>query len=154
MLEYFYTKKDTIIGEELLESEDSLRGVFERAEFWGRQVLGDDDIFWEYKGATSIVFSQNRDRLQEELTEFCKHKFKEDLSDVVRFNLDMCRDYTNIYPIQKTYKQDTIQNTLGLLDSETITLDHYDKEELEPLEFYHRAYHYQRKNRYWRCSYK
>ena len=92
MLEYFYTKKDTIIGEELLESEDSLRGVFERAEFWGRQVLGDDDIFWEYKGATSIVFSQNRDRLQEELTEFCKHKFKEDLSDVVRFNLDMCRD--------------------------------------------------------------
>lgn len=89
---------------------------------------------------TSIVFSQNRDRLQEELTEFCKHKFKEDLSDVVRFNLDMCRDYTNIYPIQKTYKQDTLQNTLGLLDSETITLDHYDKEELEPLEFYHRVH--------------
>jgi len=152
MFEYFENKQDSIIGEEIRESENSLRGVFERGEFWGRQVLGDDDIFWEYKGATSIVFSQNRDKLQTELTEFCKDRFGEDLSDVVRFNLDMCRDYTNIYPIEKTYKKDTLQNTLRI-DEKTITLDHWDKEELEPLEFYHRAYHYQRKNRYWRCSY-
>ena len=152
MFEYFENKQDSIIGQEIRESEDSLRGVFERGEFWGRQVLGDDDIFWEYKGATSIVFSQNRDKLQTELSEFCKDRFGEDLSDVVRLNLDMCRDYTNIYPIEKTYKKDTLQNTLGI-ESETITLDHWDKEELKPLEFYHRAYHYQRKNRYWRCSY-
>ena len=154
MYEYFENKENSIIGEEIRESENSLRGVFERGEFWGRQVLGDDDIFWEYKGATSIVFSQNRDKLQTELTQFCKDRFDEDLSDVVRLNLDMCRDYTNIYPIKKTYKKDTLQNTLGLLDTETITLDHWDTEELEPLEFYHRAYHYQRKNRYWRCNYK
>ena len=49
----------------------------------------------------------------------------------------MCRDYTNIYPIEKTYKKDTLQNTLRI-DEKTITLDHWDKEELEPLEFYHR----------------
>lgn len=152
MFEYFYNKENSIIGKEIRESENSLRGVFERGEFWGRQVLGDDDIFWEYKGATSIVFSNNRDRLQSELSDFCKDRFNEDLSDVVRFNLDMCRDYTNIYPLEKTYKKDTLKNTIGV-EEETIILDHWDKEELEPLEFYHRAYHYQRKNRYWRCSY-
>ena len=40
----------------------------------------------------------------------------------------MCRDYTNIYPIEKTYTKDTLQNTLGIEK-------HWDKEELEPLEF-------------------
>lgn len=50
MYSYFENKENSIIGQEIRESEDSLRGVFERQKFWGRQVLGDDDIFWEYKG--------------------------------------------------------------------------------------------------------
>ena len=45
----FENKQNSIIGQEIRESEDSLRGVFERQEFWGRQVLGDDDIFWEFR---------------------------------------------------------------------------------------------------------
>ena len=49
MYSYFENKEDSIIGQEIRESENSLRGVFERESF-GRQVLGDDDIFWEYKG--------------------------------------------------------------------------------------------------------
>lgn len=154
IIEFFKNKKDTLIGSEIYETHESLRKVFEEKEFWGRQVLGDDDIFWEYKSATSIVFSKNRDSLKNELIEFCKNEFNDDLSDVVEFNLDMCRDYTNIYPIEKSYNQDTLENTLGLSNTETITLDHYDKDELNPLDFYHRAYHYQRKNRYWKCSYK
>ena len=66
-------------------------------------------FFGNIKVQVSIVFSQNRNKLQTELTEFCKDRFDEDLSDVVRLNLDMCRDYTNIYPIEKTYTKDTLR---------------------------------------------
>ena len=56
MFEYFENKQDSIIGEEIRESENSLRGVFERGEFWGRQVLGDDDIFGNTKEQHQLYF--------------------------------------------------------------------------------------------------
>lgn len=148
MLTYFL-KSDTLIGDELRKTDESLKNVFERGEFWGRQVLGEDDIFWEYKGATSIIFSKNRDTLKLELIQFCKDTYDLDLEDVVTFNMDMCRDYEFNYPIAKEYNLDTVKHCTGV-DSTKINITHWDDEKLSPLEFYHRAYHYQRKNRYWR----
>jgi radical SAM superfamily enzyme YgiQ (UPF0313 family) len=150
MLDYFINS-DNLVGSELRKTNNSLIDVFENGKFWGRQVLGDDDIFWEYKGATSIIFSKNRETLKWELIEFCKEEYNLDIEDVVSFNMDMCRDYEYSYPIKKQYLEDTIKYCTGL-DSTTINITHWDSEELTPLEFYHRAYHYQRKNRYWRNS--
>jgi radical SAM superfamily enzyme YgiQ (UPF0313 family) len=150
MLDYFINS-DNLVGSELRKTNNSLIDVFENGKFWGRQVLGDDDIFWEYKGATSIIFSKNRETLKWELIEFCKEEYNLDIEDVVSFNMDMCRDYEYKYPIKKQYLEDTIKYCTGL-DSTTINITHWDSEELTPLEFYHRAYHYQRKNRYWRNS--
>lgn len=147
----FFINSDNLIGSELQKTHNSLFDVFENGKFWGRQVLGDDDIFWEYKGATSIVFSKNRETLKWELIDFCKEEYGLDLEDVVTFNLDMCRDYEFIYPIKRTYTTDTLKYCANI-DSETINITHWDSEQLAPLEFYHRAYHYQRKNRYWRNS--
>ena len=50
LLSYFENKSDTIIGSEIQKTQELLDGVFNKGNFWGRQVLGDDDIFWEYKG--------------------------------------------------------------------------------------------------------
>jgi hypothetical protein len=148
MINYF-SNNETIIGSELVNTHESLRGVFEENKFWGRQVLGNDDIFWEYKGATSIVFSQNRGKLKSELIEFCKEEYNLDLKDVVDFNMDMCRDYNTEYPITKEYNKDTLKYTIDKSNT-LVTLTHWDSEQLSPTEFYHRAYHYQRKNRYWK----
>lgn len=152
MLEYFMDT-DTLIGRELQETVDSLTAVFDRQEFWGRQVLGDDDVFWEYKGATSIVFYQNIDLLKSELNKFCTDKLELDAADAIELNIDMCHTNDRVYPFTKTYKLDSVKHALGI-EEETLTLDHYDKEEMTDKEFFHLAYHYQRKNRYWRCNIK
>lgn len=149
IIEFFKNKKDSLIGSEIYETYESLRKVFEEKDFWGRQVLGDDDIFWEYKGATSILFSKNREILKTELKEFCKSEFGTDLSDVVDLNLDMCKDYNTEYPFTKKYNKDTIKYSLQEEGAE-IEFSHWDTEKLEPVKFYHVAYHYQRKNRYWK----
>lgn len=150
MLEYFMGT-DTLIGSELQATVDSLSSVFDKQEFWGRQVLGDDDVFWEYKGATSIVFYQNKEQLKSELYDFCLTKLGVGMSDAIDLNMDMCHTNDRTYPLTKTYNLDTIKNCLGI-EAETITLDHYDKEKMTDKKFFHVAYHYQRKNRYWRCK--
>ena len=60
MYSYFENKEDSIIGQEIRESENSLRGVFERGEFWGRQVLGDDDIFGNIKDNIYCIFTKQK----------------------------------------------------------------------------------------------
>ena len=153
IFEYFLNKKDTLIGSEIEKTKNMLLGVFNNGDFWGRQVLGDDDIFWEYKGATSIVFLENKHQLKDELNLFISDMYKKELIDVLNFNIDACKDYKESYPLTKTYKNDTLQHTIGI-DASTITFTHWDSEELTEKEFYHRAYHYQRKNRYWKLKVK
>ena len=150
MLEYFMGT-DTLIGRELQETVDSLTAVFDKQEFWGRQVLGDDDVFWEYKGATSIVFYQNKEQLKNELSDFCLNKLQLQVQDAIDLNIDMCHTNDRTYPFVRTYNEDTVKHTLGI-EGSTLTLDHYDKKEMTDKEFFHLAYHYQRKNRYWRCK--
>lgn len=145
----FFNDDSTLIGSEIIATYNSLLGVFESNEFWGRQVLGDNDIFWEYKGASSIVFSKNRERLKRELMQFNDFIIGNPLEDVVDFNMDMCTDNNADYPIEKTYDSDTLINTIGI-DRTNIKLNHWDTEKLSDIEFYHKAYHYQRKNQYWK----
>lgn len=152
MLEYFLNT-ETLIGSELKETYNSIDWVFNRNEFWGRQVLGETDIYWEYKGATSVVFHKNRQRLSEELINFGKDIYNLDLTSVVEFNLDMCHDYKRNYPITKEYGEDIVQNCTNLTGN-TLTLTHWDDSIKDDLSFYHTAYHFQRKNRYWRCNIK
>lgn len=151
MLNYF-EQKDGVISKEIKETKESLKSVFYESKFWGRQVLGDDDIFWEYKSATSIIFYKNRDQLRTELNSFCNDILNLDLTDVINLNLDMCFDYKLEYPIQKHYKEETIKNCLNI-DKKSLTLYHYDNgKHTDENTFYKTSYHYQRKNRYWKCD--
>ena len=153
MITYF---KDTttVIGSELNKTYNSLKNVFDNGEFWGRQVLGDKDIFWEYKSATSIIFSMNREKLKEELIRFCDSEYNLDIKDVVKFNLDGCKDNNAKYPFLSTYSGDTLKYTVDRsLDHRIryeVKVDHWDRKKLGRIEFYHKAFHYQRKNRYWK----
>ena len=151
LLSYFENKQDTIIGSEIQKTQELLDGVFNEGKFWGRQVLGDDDIFWEYKGATSIVFLENKQTLAEELKKFVLDTYDKDVTDVLNFNMDVCKDYKENYPKSKKYNRDTLKYTIQK-DGESVTFSHWDDEKLSDVDFYHRAYHYQRKNRYWKLK--
>ena len=151
IFDYFKNKPDTLIGNEILQTTNLLKGVFDDGKFWGRQVLGDDDIFWEYKGATSIVFLENKNTLKDELNIFVLDEYNKNLDDVIEFNIDSCKDYKENYPIYKKYKKDTLKYTIGY-DVDLVKFTHWDDEILSPNEFYHKAYHYQRKNRYWKLK--
>lgn len=151
MLVYF-EGTDTLIGGEIRKTKQSLSSVFNDGDFWGRQVLGQNDIFWEYKSATSILFHSNRDRLKNELIEFSKNVLEMDLEEVVSLNMDMCFDYRKKYPYSKTYKSDVLKYSFNI-DKNIVNLNHYDSNKnFDEVGFYKTAYHYQRKNRYWRCE--
>jgi hypothetical protein len=153
MLLYFTNSPETLIGSEIKKTDESLKSVFYNNGFWGRQVLGENDIFWEYKSATSIVFHQNRDRLRQEFLKFINDVFNLDLENVIQLNMDMCFDYRTSYPMTKKYSKDTLKYCLNL-EENLLHLDHYDSMvNFDEQTFYHTAYHYQRKNRYWKCHF-
>lgn len=149
MLEYFFTK-DRLVGKEIRATEKHMYEVFHGDMFWGRQIL-DNDIFWEYKGATSIVLHQNREQLKLELCEFIFDAYNIDIDNVVEFGLLMCKDVNQIYPIQYNLNKDIAKYCLKTTPG-TVFIDHWDKSEMSERQFYHVAYHWQRKNRYWKCT--
>ena len=149
MLNYFIAK-NSLIGSEIRETEKTMIDVYHGNRFWGRQVFK-DDIFWEYKGASSIVFHNRRKELATEIEKFCRDVFNIKISNVVKFNMDMCFDNTTNYPIRRTYTEDTLTHCIGV-NKKTITISHRSNERLDDDEFYHITYHYQRKNRYWKCD--
>jgi hypothetical protein len=153
MLTFFINNPETLIGSEIRKTDESLKSVFYNNGFWGRQVLGENDIFWEYKSATSIVFHKNRSILQQEFNEFVIDEFGLDLEDLIKLNLDMCFDFRISYPLTKKYSKDTLKYSLDI-EGNLLHLNHYDSEvKFDENKFYHTAYHYQRKNRYWRCQF-
>lgn len=152
MLTYFINKPESLIGSEIIKTDESLKSVFYDKGFWGRQVLGPDDIFWEYKSATSIVFYQNKEKLIIELNDFISTEYNMNLSDVIKLNSDMCFDYKTSYPIKREYLKDTTKYCLKIEDN-LLYFTHYDcDKEFDDKTFYHTSYHYQRKNRYWKCQ--
>jgi len=149
MLNYFYTKT-CLIGSEIRSTEKHMHDVFYGDSFWGRQVL-ENDIYWEYKGATSVVFHQNREKLKHELVDFVFAQYEIDVSDVVAFNIHMCKDPNTKYPYNIKVTKDTSTHCLHT-DSTNLQIDHWDKEILDERKFYHVGYHWQRKNHYWKCT--
>ena len=62
----------------------------------------------------------------------------------------MCRVKDLQYPITTTVQQEIAQDMLGL-NSSTIIIDHADKDNPDNM-WYNKAYHWDRKSRYWQCT--
>jgi hypothetical protein len=140
----------TLIGQEHHHTQQAIRDVFEQGKFWGRQVQ--DEVYWEYKSATSVVLHDKRSQLDQELSMFLADTWGIDIPDLIKLNSDLCFDWRKTYPVQKSYSSEVIKNSLNI-DGITLTLDHWDKNNTtDDRHFVHKAYHWQRKNRYWRCS--
>jgi len=154
MLKYFETS-NTLIGREIQETKESLKSVFEEKNFWGRSPTEKIDVLWDYKGASSIVFDLNRKELKKDLKQFLYDVYDIDNSDLLKINELLCFDYRKNYPIEITIDKDIIKSIFGL-NTDSIRLDHWDKNTFfkNETDFHYKAYHFQRKNRYWKCNVK
>ena len=139
---------DTMIYQEHIETDSSIREVFEKQSLWGRNI---DGIFWEYKSATSVNFHRNRDILCTELKTIVKN-FADVPDKVYEINDKICADWRRNYPLLVDIEPNLCGTLFGFNASQ-IQITHKDCSNIvDDSEFVRVAYHYQRKNRYWRCS--
>jgi len=139
---------DTMIYQEHVETVQSIKDVFEKKQLWGRKI---DGIYWEYKSATSVNFHRNRTKLLEEMKMIVKN-FADVPDKVYEVNSKICADWQEQYPLTLDIEPAVCNSMFGFKSSQII-LDHDDCNSIESeSEFIRVAYHYQRKNRYWRCS--
>ena len=142
--------KHTWLYSEYAATKKCFEDVYAKRALWGRQVLGDDDIFWECKGASSIKIHENRFDFQREMEWFLSENFAGiNTRAIMMCNLIMCRDRDMDYPFDIRVDRKVAQAMYGI-NASYVTIDHHDKGNTN--NYFNTAYHYQRKNGYWRCS--
>jgi hypothetical protein len=141
---------DTIFHHEHNDTKASLESVFSNGQLWGRQVL-DQIEYWEYKSATSTMFHFNRDKVEQCLMSWLNDDLGIQHPELLLLNMMLCHDWRRQYPISLNLHTDVADLTLSVMSRDLI-LDHWDHSITSDVEFMHVAYHYQRKNRYWRCQ--
>tara|TARA_R110000772_G_scaffold101387_2_gene201850 strand:+ start:3397 stop:5271 length:1875 start_codon:yes stop_codon:yes gene_type:complete len=153
LLQWIKENTQTLLYKEYSETKQSLYNVYNNNKLWGRQVLGNNDIFWEYKGASSIVLHNNVTRLENELIKFMNEKTDVapwKVKSIVQLGLLMCRSRDLKYPIQTKTTRDVAYDMLNI-DSDTIIIDHEDNN-IADNQWYNKAYHWNRKSGYWKCT--
>lgn len=150
MLEYFQNKQG-LVKSEIDATRDAFVDVFDHQGFWGRKGLCPEDIYWEYKSGTSVVFDRNRQQLSAELSEFLADCYQITDEHLLEWNHQLCYDFRQTYPRTVSVHDPYIREILGVADDQ-VTISHWETEKLSEVDFHKVAYHYQRKNRYWKCS--
>lgn len=150
LISYLELNKQGLLYDEHIETQNALLNVFDNSGFWGRLI---DGIYWEYKSATCVNFHFHRTELKKELTKFLKYQYNIDNKELIELNSDMCFDWRNDYPINKKLSRELTSFCFGT-DIKEFEIYHHDNFLKDDSEFIRKVYHYQRKNRYWKCSIK
>ena len=153
LMEWIKENKQSLLYKEYSKTKQSFYDVYNKKALWGRQVLSNNDIFWEYKGASSIVLHNNIQQLEDELIKFMLEKTNITdwkIKSVVKLGLLMCRSRDLEYPIKVKTINSVAQDMLDI-DSDTIIINHADKDVVDN-KWYNKAYHWNRKNGYWKCT--
>jgi putative methyltransferase len=156
MLKFIKANSNTCLHHEYQETLTHLKSTFEEQGFWGRRVLGDDDIYWEYKGASSVILHENSTKLLNELVAFMEQYYPSlPAFWPVFLNCLMCKNNTAQYPLSTKdidpLDEDLAEKMLGIR-SNNLIIDHSDRSPMDKKTFYHKAYHWNRKASYWRCT--
>jgi hypothetical protein len=150
LIYYIESTKKGLLYREHLETQKSVLNVFENSGFWGRPI---DGTYWEYKSATCVNFHFQRKDLKKELAKFINDHYQIDDTELIDLNSDMCFDWRENYPIKKHISPNLSKLCFDNDISEFI-IYHDDTSLKDDSTFIKTVYHYQRKNRYWRCSIK
>jgi len=149
------SRQDPWLSQEHYAVQDQISRVFEHGELWGRRVPQGGDVLWEYKSSTSVLLHQQREQWQDSLLEFLQTHYPHSARrDLVEFNAVMCVDWRQTYPRHIRLSRDLALFFTGH-DQEHFVVHHADIANINTEElFLHKAYHWRRKQRYWRCDIK
>lgn len=154
LLNWIIENPDTFLHKEYQETKTHLDSTFFKNKPWGRKVLGTDDILWEYKGATSIQIHENVELFEKELERFLLEEYDlDDYSEIVSLNLAMCKQHQERYPKIIKTKNHIAKDMLGT-DTNRLIISHHDTDKLSKESFFHKAYHWNRKLKYWVCHFE
>jgi hypothetical protein len=152
LLAWIMQNKNSFLFGEYFATLTHITNTFEKSTFWGRQVLGPNDMYWDYRGATSVIFHQNKNVLSTELTQFLIDMFGlQNAQEIVDLNLLACKDKNTVYPVVVECNSDLAEKMFGIR-STCLRFDHKDQTVLQESEFFKKAYHHNRKSKYWQCS--
>jgi radical SAM superfamily enzyme YgiQ (UPF0313 family) len=84
-----------ILNTEYHITKQSLLKTINNGEFWGRQMFGDDDLYWEYESASSIGIQRNRQTYFNELLAFVQTTYHINAEEIVDKNNKQCIDYND-----------------------------------------------------------
>lgn len=150
LMDWIQLQPNTLFGREHHATRQSLHSVFADHMPWGRRTVSINE-YWEYKSATSVAFHRDRDGVQDCLNAWLRDSFDLQRPDIVDINMALCHDWRRSYPQHMPVDPATAREVLGL-DTNSLIIDHWDHSITHDEQFVRVAYHYQRKNRYWRCS--
>ena len=154
-MSYCMEKKNFIYDEYKLTKQmykDTLMGKI----YSGRQIFGDDDLYWELKSATSIIFYKNKDDVYRIFKDFLVEEYgvPEEKSDAIcELNREIHYDHNKTYPYTARLNREIVKDCLDI-DASTVEIDHWDnKKKYDNLfDAVQSLFHFQRKNRYWKCQ--
>jgi len=150
-IDYWISRTQSLVSIEHRAVWDSLYNVFEHSKLWGRKVSKGGDLMWEYKSSTCVNIHHNRDQWKHDLEIFLKDCYSLDLRDLVDLNFNLCADWRRKYPYQYQTRKEYARDLLKL-SSGNITINHHDQSVTDDFTFVKKAYHWRRRNLYWRCQ--
>lgn len=152
LINYIEQTKPKLFYSEHTLTKENIENVILNGAFWGTKL---NNTYWEYKSATCVKFHRNRQQFVDELSNFLKVTYNLNNKTLEDLNILLCVDKDTEYPI--TYNSQDIETTKIVLgqESSVIEINHTGNNRLlSEEEFFRVAYHYQRKNQYWKCTVK
>jgi len=149
LLQWIKKYPTTLLGNEYKITKKCFYDVYNNNALWGRKVY--DNTLWEYKGASSIILHDYKDVLRDDLICFLNDTYDlENTEEIVELNLAVTKDSKSMYPYIMKKDKKIIKDMFDI-NTDTIAIDHTDKEK-PGSDWYQKAYHYNRKVGYWKCT--
>jgi len=82
-----------VLNDEYKLTKKSLLKTIDEGEFWGRQMFGDNDLYWEYESASSIGIQKNRQTYFNELSRFIQETYGVNAVELVSRNNHQCINF-------------------------------------------------------------
>ena len=92
---YEYTlSNNTYLNVEYSNTKTALLNTLNNNDFWGRQMFGENDMYWEYESASSIAIESNRERYFIELDKFIVDIYN--LPNIAKENSNNCLSHSEV----------------------------------------------------------
>lgn len=102
---------NSVLYQEREITQQAILHTINNSTFWGRQIFGTDDIYWEYESSSCIAFERQREQFFKDLTRFLEEVYPDVNSkeDVEANDLELI-SYTRQYPYQQNNLTVNAQN--------------------------------------------